>query len=51
MLKNHGSFSAMEVQVKKTHSKKKRLERAGGWYTKTYLQNVAHWTKPLIMAA
>ena len=47
MLKAHGTFSALEVHVKKTQMKKKRLERAGGWYTKTHLQNVCHWTKLL----
>ena len=46
MLKNHGSFAAMEIHLKKTHLKKKQLKRAGGWCTKTYLANVAHWTKP-----
>ena len=51
MLKSHGTFGALEVSLKKTHLKKKRLERAGGWYTKTYLQNVAHWTKPLTYMA
>ena len=29
MLKNHGSFAAMEIQLKKTHLKKKQLKR--GW--------------------
>ncbi|CAE7224525.1 unnamed protein product [Symbiodinium sp. CCMP2592] len=41
----------MEMQLKKTHLKKKQLKRAGGWYTKTYLANVAHWAKSMIEAA
>lgn len=44
-MKKHGTFSAMEIGLKKTILKKKQLEKHGGWYTKVYLSNV-HWTKP-----
>ena len=47
MLKKHGSFGALEVHLTKTHKKKRKLEKAGGWHTKMYLLNVGHWTKPL----
>ena len=46
MLKKHGTFTALEVHLKKTYLKQKKLEKHGQWVTKASLQNVYHWTKP-----
>ena len=47
LLKKHGSFAAMELEVKKTHLKKKSRAKQGGYYTRVYLANHCHWTKCL----
>ena len=48
LLKAHGNFSQVEMHVKKVHKKLFGKTKSGGWYTKTYLTNVAHWSKHLV---
>ena len=47
LLKKHGSFASMELEVKKTHLKKKARAKHGGFYTRVYLASQCHWTKCL----
>ena len=45
LLKQHGDFGALEVQVKKIHRSMFEKQKAGGWFTRNYLATQAHWTK------
>ena len=45
LLKKHGSFKALELCIKKTHLKKKKLAQHGGYYTKAYLMANCAWTR------
>ena len=45
LLKAHGNFASMELQLKKWHLKKRGQSKQGAWVTKHYLANVAHWSK------
>ena len=47
MFMEHGSFEAMEIEVRKSFNKTKEKEKAGGWYTRHYLQTKESWTKKL----
>ena len=49
MFREHGSFGQLEVQVSKKSLKADRKKVDGGWYTRAYLENVAGWTKRLIV--
>ena len=49
MFREHGSFGQLEVQVSKKSLKADRMKVDGGWYTRAYLENVAGWTKRLIV--
>ncbi|CAE7455056.1 unnamed protein product, partial [Symbiodinium necroappetens] len=51
LFNQHGSFSAMEVQVKKWSKSVLGKTRAGGWYTRAYLGTQAGWTKKMIDTA
>ena len=46
LLLKHGDFKRMEVAVKKVHRKVFGKTAKGGWYTRAYLMNHCHWTKP-----
>ncbi|CAE7331084.1 CML24 [Symbiodinium necroappetens] len=41
----------LELSIKKFHLKKKTLAKHGGYYTKAYLTNNCHWTKPMVEKA
>ena len=45
MLKEHGDFQQMEVTIAKKNIKTDKQNKAGGWYTKFYLEKVAFWNK------
>lgn len=45
MLAEHGSFEAMEIQIKKTLTKSQSEKAGGGWYTALYLKTKENWTK------
>ena len=45
LLREHGDFKQLEVQLKKTHLSKLTKARQGGWYTRAYLLSQCHWTK------
>ena len=45
MFKEHGSFSMMEMAVKKWHKQQTIKNKQGGWYTKHFLATNAGWTK------
>ena len=47
MFMEHGSFEAMEIEVRKSFNKTKEKEKAGGWHTRHYLQTKESWTKKL----
>lgn len=37
----------MDVQIKKLHVRSLDESKGGGWFTRTYLMQVHHWTKCL----
>ena len=45
MLREHGSFETLEMQVKKWHKSSLGSSRSGGWYTKHVLSSQFHWSK------
>lgn len=45
MLKEHGNFQQLEIQIAKKHVKSNKKLLGGGWYTKQYLEQQAYWTK------
>ena len=44
LLKKHGDFKSMEVQVRKWHKSTYGKSKEGMWVTKQYLLTVLHWT-------
>ncbi|CAE7499386.1 unnamed protein product, partial [Symbiodinium sp. CCMP2456] len=51
MLREHGTFEALEVMVKKWHKQSLGTNRSGGWYTKHVLASQFHWSKSMINSA
>ena len=47
MFREHGSFEAMEVQIKKKHVKTKNENAGGGWYSELFLKTHENWTKTM----
>lgn len=45
MLKEHGDFGTLEVQIAKKHVKSDKKKQLGGWYSKGFLEKTAHWNK------
>ena len=45
LLKEHGDFGALEIQIAKKSIKSDKNTHSGGWYTKAYLEKHEHWTK------
>ncbi|CAE7663055.1 unnamed protein product [Symbiodinium sp. CCMP2592] len=46
LLKVHGSFKALEMQVRKINVASYAKSKGGRWVTKHYLTTVEHWTPP-----
>ena len=46
MLAEHGTFAAMEIQLKKIHQKEKSSTVGGGWCSETFLRTEKGWDKP-----
>ncbi|CAE7265711.1 unnamed protein product [Symbiodinium pilosum] len=51
LLKEHGDFKTLEMEVKKWNRKTLSKLKQGGWYTKHYLISECHWTKAMVAAA
>jgi len=47
MFKEHGSVEALEVAVSKKNSREQKTSKAGGWYTKSYLEQHEFWNKSI----
>lgn len=45
LMRDHGSFEAMEINLKKVSEQSKSETSGGGWYTAHKLQTAEHWTK------
>ena len=45
MFKEHGSFEGVEVAVRKRSVREQNNSKAGGWYTRTYLETKEGFTK------
>ena len=45
MFKEHGDFAQMEAQITKRHKRTDKENKAGGWYTKNFLEKHELWTK------
>jgi hypothetical protein len=41
MFKEHGDFANLEVQISKKNIRSDKQNKAGGWYTRTYLEKQA----------
>lgn len=46
MLAEHGTFSAMEIQLKKIHQKERSQTVGGGWCSEIFLRTEKKWDKP-----
>ena len=47
MLQEHGSFAAVEVELKRYHKKEDEEELEGGWHTQVSLEK-ENWTEILV---
>ncbi|CAL1169384.1 unnamed protein product [Cladocopium goreaui] len=51
MLAEHGTFTAMEIQLKKIHQKERSQTVGGGWCSETFLRTEKKWDKQMIASA
>lgn len=49
MFREHGSFSSMEVQIRKKHVKTMSETAGGAWFTEHRLKTEKQWTKILAL--
>jgi len=49
MFREHGSFSSMEVQIRKKHVKTMSETAGGAWFTEQRLKTEKQWTKILAL--
>ena len=46
MLAQHGTFAAMEIQLKKIHQKERSQTVEGAWCSEIFLRTEKKWDKP-----
>eukprot|EP00439_Symbiodinium_sp_Y106_P052795 s2682_g7.t1 len=46
LLKAHGNFKALELQIRKSNVASYSKSKGGKWVTKNYLTTAEHWTPP-----